>query len=255
VKISEKFTIVPTWETYTPVHTDELIIDLFLPKSMSYKSRLLIVSLMPSTVSPRKLLIGRYEEWATAWKKYYHPVKISEKFTIVPTWETYTPVHTVPTSIIRSPFWTIRSSAWMHKTVVGCVPVPNAIRCWKRASECEIEQSEWYGRSEAEQFVRRHHGRTRFFYFLFFLADNAWSNKMASVFEQIVRLWCKAENSGIIGQKKQEVKEALEKAGFTITEILSMEDWVSIIASLYGGRLPPWFENQEFRPSPASWAR
>ena len=27
------------------------------------------------------------EEWATAWKKYYHPVKISERFTIVPTWE------------------------------------------------------------------------------------------------------------------------------------------------------------------------
>ena len=32
------------------------------------------------------------EEWATAWKKYYHPVKISERFTIVPTWEEYTPV-------------------------------------------------------------------------------------------------------------------------------------------------------------------
>ncbi|MCY8297811.1 50S ribosomal protein L11 methyltransferase, partial [Bacillus inaquosorum] len=36
--------------------------------------------------------------------------------------------------------------------------------------------------------------------------------------------------SGIIGHKKQEVKEALEQAGFTIVEILSMEDWVSIIA-------------------------
>ena len=33
------------------------------------------------------------EEWATAWKKYYHPVKISERFTIVPTWEEYTPVN------------------------------------------------------------------------------------------------------------------------------------------------------------------
>lgn len=32
------------------------------------------------------------EEWATAWKKYYHPVKISQRFTIVPTWETYNPV-------------------------------------------------------------------------------------------------------------------------------------------------------------------
>ncbi|EDL63725.1 50S ribosomal protein L11 methyltransferase, partial [Bacillus sp. SG-1] len=33
------------------------------------------------------------EEWATAWKKYYNPVKISEKFTIVPTWEQYEPVN------------------------------------------------------------------------------------------------------------------------------------------------------------------
>ncbi|WP_226583155.1 50S ribosomal protein L11 methyltransferase [Halobacillus litoralis] len=32
------------------------------------------------------------EDWATAWKKYYKPVKISEKITIIPTWEEYTPV-------------------------------------------------------------------------------------------------------------------------------------------------------------------
>ncbi|MBL2533687.1 50S ribosomal protein L11 methyltransferase, partial [Klebsiella pneumoniae] len=31
------------------------------------------------------------EDWATAWKKYYHPVQISDTFTIVPTWEEYTP--------------------------------------------------------------------------------------------------------------------------------------------------------------------
>lgn len=27
------------------------------------------------------------EDWATAWKKYYKPVKISEKITIIPEWE------------------------------------------------------------------------------------------------------------------------------------------------------------------------
>src|SRR5699024_5457648 len=32
------------------------------------------------------------EEWATAWKKYYKPVKISGKITITPTWEDYKPV-------------------------------------------------------------------------------------------------------------------------------------------------------------------
>ncbi|GAE91141.1 ribosomal protein L11 methyltransferase [Gracilibacillus boraciitolerans JCM 21714] len=34
------------------------------------------------------------EEWATAWKKYYKPVKISERITITPTWEDYQPVST-----------------------------------------------------------------------------------------------------------------------------------------------------------------
>jgi len=29
------------------------------------------------------------EDWETAWKKYYKPVKITEKITIVPTWEPY----------------------------------------------------------------------------------------------------------------------------------------------------------------------
>lgn len=31
------------------------------------------------------------EKWATAWKEFYHPVQITDKLTIVPTWETYTP--------------------------------------------------------------------------------------------------------------------------------------------------------------------
>ncbi|WP_171840073.1 50S ribosomal protein L11 methyltransferase, partial [Listeria monocytogenes] len=31
------------------------------------------------------------EEWATAWKKYYHPVQITVRLTTVPSWESYTP--------------------------------------------------------------------------------------------------------------------------------------------------------------------
>jgi ribosomal protein L11 methyltransferase len=34
------------------------------------------------------------ENWATAWKKYYHPVHISRYLTIVPSWEEYTAQHT-----------------------------------------------------------------------------------------------------------------------------------------------------------------
>ena len=33
------------------------------------------------------------ENWATAWKKHYHPVRISKYLTIVPSWENYEPEH------------------------------------------------------------------------------------------------------------------------------------------------------------------
>ena len=29
------------------------------------------------------------EEWSTAWKKYYHPIRVGERLVIVPMWETY----------------------------------------------------------------------------------------------------------------------------------------------------------------------
>lgn len=31
------------------------------------------------------------DSWATAWKEYFHPIRITNKLTIKPTWETYTP--------------------------------------------------------------------------------------------------------------------------------------------------------------------
>lgn len=31
------------------------------------------------------------EEWSTAWKKYYHPIKVGERLVIVPMWEKYDP--------------------------------------------------------------------------------------------------------------------------------------------------------------------
>lgn len=41
-----------------------------------------------------KLTVGykEEEEWETAWKKYYHPIVISEKLAIVPEWESFDPI-------------------------------------------------------------------------------------------------------------------------------------------------------------------
>ncbi|MDR0846024.1 MAG: 50S ribosomal protein L11 methyltransferase [Lactobacillales bacterium] len=42
----------------------------------------------PGTV---ELSAVKDDEWATAWKKYYHPVRLTRYLTVVPSWENYTP--------------------------------------------------------------------------------------------------------------------------------------------------------------------
>ena len=59
------------------------------------------------------------EEWATAWKKYYHPVKISERFTIVPTWEEYEPVSSDELIIELDPGMAFGTGT--HPTTVMCI--------------------------------------------------------------------------------------------------------------------------------------
>ena len=59
------------------------------------------------------------EDWATSWKKYYHPVKISGRFTIVPTWENYEPVDTDELIIELDPGMAFGTGT--HPTTVMCL--------------------------------------------------------------------------------------------------------------------------------------
>ncbi|MGX6980013.1 50S ribosomal protein L11 methyltransferase [Vagococcus elongatus] len=43
------------------------------------------------------------KDWATSWKKYYHPVPVSRFLTIVPEWEAYTPRHDDERVIVMDP--------------------------------------------------------------------------------------------------------------------------------------------------------
>lgn len=204
----------------------------------------------------------REEEWATAWKQYYHPVKISDKFTIVPTWEDYSPVHsdeliieldpgmafgtgTHPTTVlcIQSLERTVRpgdrivdvgtgsgvlsiAAAKLGATTVEALDLDEVavnvaksnITLNKVADMVKVRQNNLLDGVEGE-------------------ADIIVANILAEVILRFVddayRLVKKDGyfiSSGIIQQKKDDVKEAVLKAGFTIEEIITMEDWVSIIA-------------------------
>ncbi|MBU8684352.1 MULTISPECIES: 50S ribosomal protein L11 methyltransferase [Bacillus] len=202
------------------------------------------------------------EEWATAWKKYYHPVKISEKFTIVPTWEEYTPVHTDELIIEMDPGMAFGTGT--HPTTVLCI---QALERYVKEGDSVVDvgtgtgilsiasamlrakQVEGYDLDPvAVESARLNSKLNKVSDHIVIkqnnLLDGVEGEKdviVANILaEVILRFTDQAYSllkdggyfitSGIIQQKKQEVKDALVKEGFTIVEVLSMEDWVSIIA-------------------------
>ncbi len=59
------------------------------------------------------------DEWATAWKKYYKPVAVSERITISPVWEEYQPKHADELVIEMDPGMAFGTGT--HPTTVLCI--------------------------------------------------------------------------------------------------------------------------------------
>ncbi len=202
------------------------------------------------------------EEWATAWKKYYNPVKISEKFTIVPTWETYQKVSSDELIIELDPGMAFGTGT--HPTTVMCI---QALEKTVKKSDSVIDVGTGSGvLSIAAALLDADNVRA---YDLDDIAVrtaalnvklNKVSNRVtvsqnnllngitgtadvivANILAEIILRFVEDAFSlvkpgghfitaGIIQQKKQDVKTGLLKAGFEIVETLTMEDWVSFIA-------------------------
>jgi ribosomal protein L11 methyltransferase len=202
------------------------------------------------------------EEWATAWKKYYHPVKISDKFTIVPTWEDYTPVHSDELIIELDPGMAFGTGT--HPTTVMCIQAlertvkpddsvidvgtgsgvlsiaaamlaADEVRAYDldevavRSARLNVKLNKVQNRVTVDQnnLLNGITGQ----------ADVIVANILAEIILrftvdafELVKPGGYFITSGIIGPKKEQVKDALEAAGFLIEEVMVMEDWVAIIA-------------------------
>lgn len=202
------------------------------------------------------------EEWATAWKKYYNPVKISERFTIVPTWEEYTPVNSDELIIELDPGMAFGTGT--HPTTVMCIQalehtvkpgdsvidvgtgsgvlsVASALLGAKRVTALDLDEVAVHSArlntklNKMQDIVTVSQGNL--LEGVTEEADVIVANILAEV---IVRFTADAYlriknggyfiSSGIINLKKQMVKDALVAAGFDIVETLVMEDWVAFIA-------------------------
>ncbi|WP_042458557.1 50S ribosomal protein L11 methyltransferase [Neobacillus dielmonensis] len=203
------------------------------------------------------------EEWATAWKKYYHPVKISERFTIVPTWEIYEPVSSDELIIELDPGMAFGTGT--HPTTVMCIqalertvkPGDKVIDVGTGSGVLSIAAA-MLGAEDVRAFdldevavtqarlnikLNKVHEKVRIGQnnLLDGVEENSADLIVANILaEVIVRFTEDAARvlkpggsfiaSGIIQPKKDQVKQALNEAGFEIIETILMEDWVALIA-------------------------
>ncbi|MHA7137244.1 50S ribosomal protein L11 methyltransferase [Rossellomorea arthrocnemi] len=202
------------------------------------------------------------EEWATAWKKYYHPVKISDKFTIVPTWEDYIPVNSDELIIELDPGMAFGTGT--HPTTVMCIQALERIVKEHdtvidvgtgsgvlsiAAAQLAADNVRAYDLDEVAVRSARLNVKLNKVQQTVTVDENNLLNGVTGqadvivaniLAEIILRFTLDAFElvkpggffitSGIIQPKKQEVRDALESAGFIIEEIMVMEDWVAIIA-------------------------
>ncbi|REJ10631.1 50S ribosomal protein L11 methyltransferase [Halobacillus trueperi] len=202
------------------------------------------------------------EDWATAWKKYYKPVKISEKITIIPTWEDYTPVSSDEIIIEMDPGMAFGTGT--HPTTVLSI---QALEQYLEKGDKVLDVGAGSGiLSVASVLLGAQHA---YAYDLDDVAVSSTKNNAALngvedkvtsklndllegvdweadlivsniLAEIIVKFTDDAYRvvkpggyfitCGIISGRKEMVREQLIQSGFEIVETNKMEDWVSIIA-------------------------
>jgi ribosomal protein L11 methyltransferase len=196
------------------------------------------------------------EEWATAWKKYYKPVEVSERITIAPTWENYVPKKADELVIELDPGMAFGTGT--HPTTVLCIrALDEVIQGGERVIDVgcgtgvlaiaaaklgaasvqalDLDEVAVHSASLNVKLNQTDHNVT--------VAQNDLLNGIEGpvdivvaniLAEVIVRFVDDAARvlkpgglfitSGIITQKEEEVKAAMEKAGFRIKESHYMHD-------------------------------
>lgn len=202
------------------------------------------------------------EQWATAWKQYYHPVKISERFTIVPTWEEYAPVSSDELIIELDPGMAFGTGT--HPTTVMCIQalehtvqkgdlvvdvgtgsgVLSIAAALLEAKHIQALDLDEVAVQSARENVKLNKVQDRIDVSQGNLldgvdeqADVVVANILAEIIMSFTDDVAKVVKpggyfiaSGIIKPKKDDVKNTMIASGFTIEETIVMEDWVALIA-------------------------
>lgn len=203
------------------------------------------------------------EEWATAWKKYYNPVKISERFTIVPTWEIYEPVSSDELIIELDPGMAFGTGT--HPTTVMCIQalertvlpgdrvidvgtgsgVLSIAAAMLGAEDVRAYDLDEVAVTQAKLNIKLNKVSGNVQVSQNNLLDGVEEQSadvvVANILAEVILRFTETAarvikpgglfiTSGIIQPKKDQVKAALLASGFEISETVLMEDWVAFIA-------------------------
>ena len=251
--------------------TDGVIVKAYLPESSFLIETVEEIKLAITNLAEFDINVGKNdvtisevneEDWATAWKQYYHPVKISERFTIVPTWEEYKPVSTDELIIELDPGMAFGTGT--HPTTVMCLQalekviktgdtvidvgtgsgvlsIGSAMLGAKSVHALDLDEVAVRSAKENVELNKMQHIVEVFHGNLLDTVKEPADVVVANILAEIIMTFTDDAfsivkpgglfvTSGIIGAKKEDVKQALIDSGFEIQEILMMEDWVAIIA-------------------------
>lgn len=203
------------------------------------------------------------KDWAETWKKYYKPKKVGEKIVIVPTWEEYerkgediiveldpgmafgTGTHETTTMCIRQLEKYIKPEHTVFD--IGCgsgiLSIVSAKLGAKKVIAVDIDEvpirvsKENIELNSVSDIVDVRRGNL--LDVVDEKADLVVSNIIAEVIVELSKDIVNYLNpngifiaSGIITEKKDMVKDALEKEGFNILQIDVINDWACIISKL-----------------------
>lgn len=237
---------------------------IFLPELLpEMKERILKLPEYGLAIGANTLEISEVAEadWATAWKKYYHPVNISRYLTIVPDWEDYTPKNVDEKIIKLDPGMAFGTGT--HPTTMVSL---HGLEIVLRGGETVLDVGTGSG---VLSIASKHLGAKKVYaYDLDDVAVTAAKENMAlnpvaqdvvvsandllkgitekadvivaNILAEIILLlipdaWRLLKDngklivSGIIADKKEEVMTALVAQGFEVSEILQQGDWFGII--------------------------
>lgn len=256
-------------ETYTGLEEGALVMayfpeTIFLPEILPFiKTQIAKLPEYGLAIGKNEMTVSEVEDenWATAWKKYYHPVRVTRYLTIVPSWETYesadpnekiitldpgmafgTGTHPTTNLTLQALEVSLRGGETVLDVGTGSGVLSIASKHFGAKDVYAYDLDEVAVRAAKENMDLNpvaadvHVSANDLLKGVTIEADVIVANILADIILlmipdawRLLKQTGKLIVSGIIADKKDLVIEAMEAQGFVVEEILQQKDWFAII--------------------------